>query len=361
MKKIKDFLIKNRRVIFMCLVIFVLFIGFSKFTYAKINSSSDEIYANKERKWTDLLGSELLGKIGAEVEEFLETVASNLLNAVGQVAAGTLMKLLNVFVLACAAVVFMLFFAFWSIFGGSIFDLPWPDKIVFNKMAMFDPNFINPDPNASLVGYAKNTQFIYYLEGAVRSVYFSFFVVAGALMVIAALIIGIKLAITSISIEKAQYKEALNKWIVGMVLLFSLHFIILGMFTINEKVCEIADKASQSVEIRYNITDLNIVTKAASVVKSIFSGIAGLIKGEGLSGFAEGDIVIKFHGYTGVVFYLLFNAVFNLDLISSITVLAILGQTINLIFKYIKRLFYIVFLAMIAPLVVAVDVIRRVI
>lgn len=363
MKSIKEFLSKHKKKI-VCIFIFLLVMISVTNVFAKINKNSSELKKDIEF-FKSIFGDNAFGNfLDSSLEnitDFVATTASNFINAIGQVAAGAIMKLLNVFVLAAAAVMFLLFYTFWSIFGGSIFDLPWPDKIVFNEMAMFDPNFINYDAQSTLYGYAKSTQFIHYLAGAVKTLYFSFFVIAGAIMIVAALVIGIKLAISSISVEKAQYKEILNKWIVGMVILFSLHFIIAGCFTINEKICEIASEVSNVVEIRYNITDLNLITKAASVIKSIFNGLGSLLTGGGLSGFADGDIIITFKGYQGVMFYLLFNAVFNLDLISSITLLAVLGQTINLIFKYIKRLFYIVFLAMLGPLIVAVDVVKRIV
>lgn len=364
MKSIKEFLSKHKKKI-VCIFIFLLVMISVTDVFAKINKNSSELINDDFSFFKSIFGDNAFGNFldssTQKITDFVQTTASNFINAIGQVAAGSIMKLLNVFVLAAAAVMFLLFYLFWSIFGGSIFDLPWPDKIVFNEMAMFDPNFINYDSLDALRGYAENTQFIRYLAGAVKTLYFSFFVIAGAIMIIAALVIGIKLAISSISVERAQYKETLNKWIVGMVVLFSLHFIIAGCFTINEKICEIASEVADAVEIRYNITDLNLITKAASVVKSFFSGLGSLFTGGGLSGFADGDIIITFKGYQGIMFYLLFNAVFNLDLLSSITLLAVLGQTINLIFKYIKRLFYIVFLAMLGPLVVAVDVVKRIV
>lgn len=362
MEKIVDFLKKNKKMIF-TLAIFVLLITVGNTVFAKINSASAEL-KSEEYFFRDLLGdnffTETLDGIAGTVKDATRYVADSLVKAVGQVAAGSLMKILNFFALAAAAVFFLALYAIWGLFGGSIFDMPWPDKIVFNEMAMFDPNFINPTKTSELYSDIQATHLMGYMQSAITTVYFSFFVIAMAIMVISAMVLGIKLAMTSIASQKAQYKEMINKWVVGVVLLFSLHFIMAGAFAINEAICEICSKAAAKVTIKFDITQMNAVTKAGSVLKSIFNGVKGLLSGEGFSGFGKNSIILKFKGYNGIMWYLLLNAGFNSDLIASMTLLAILGQTINLIFHYLKRFFYIIFLAMIGPMIVAVDVIKRV-
>lgn len=363
MEKFVNFLKKNKKVIICCLLLVIL-ITTSNQTFAMISKYSTERQKDVDF-FKSIFGDNFITNLADSglqgAENAARTVANSFIKTIGQVAAGSLMKILNFFVLAAAAVMFLLFYSIWSLFGGSIFDMPWPDKIVFNEMAMFDPNFINPTPNSILYGDIQSTNFMSYMQGAIRTTYFSFFAIAMAIMVIAAMILGIRLALTSIASQKAQYKEMINKWVVGVILLFSLHFILAGAFAINEKICEVCSHAvSAGVKIDFDITDLNALTKAGSVLKSIFNGIKGLFEGNGLEGFKDDRIVIPFQGYTGIMWYLVFNAVCNLDLIASLTLLAVIGQSINLIFHYLKRFFYLIFLGMVGPLVVAVDVFKRI-
>ena len=44
------------------------------------------------------------------------------------------------------------------------------------------------------------------MQGVIQNIYFSFFTLAGTVFVLAAVIIGIKLAFSALASEKAQYK-----------------------------------------------------------------------------------------------------------------------------------------------------------
>lgn len=342
MKKIINFIQKNKKIICMVLLFIVGITVINNQVFAMINDNSDELTKNTSENW---------------FTEKLKYVVDLIVNTIGSVAAGTVMKILNVFVLAAAAFCFLFMYLVWGLLGGSLFDMPFPDKIVFNKMAIFDPNFINPTKNDLLVSTAKGTNLMQYFEGVASSIYFTFFIVAGLIMVIAAMVIGIKMALTSIAIEKAQYKETLNKWLLGVVLLFCLHFVILGIFTVNEQICQVASNIADNCEFKYDFTDWNVATKVAGKIKGFFTGIASLIKDGTWQ--PDEEIAIIFEGYFGIILYLIFASVLNGDLIASITLLAIIGQTINLIIRYLKRFILVIFMAIISPLVVAVDVVKR--
>ena len=291
-------------------------------------------------------------------------VVQKLIDIVGNIAMGTILKMVQVLIVGVAGMAFLLLYTLWGSIGGSLIDLPFPDKIVFNKMAIFDPNFINPTPVDALKGWAQSTNIIQYFTEPVKNIYFSLFIIAGLIMVIAALIIGIKLAITSIASEKAQYKETLNKWIMGMVLLFSLHFIILGEFTINEEICKIASKSSTSVGICLNFDNYSAITKAVNGVHKLFSTIKDVITGDKANKDGNGEVTtlnFPVEGLGGILVYQVVQVVLTSDILAAMCFLCLMGQTLNLIVHYTKRFFYIIFLAMLGPLVVAVDVIKRVI
>ena len=339
MRKISDFFKKNRKNIFIIIAVTFLVFFCSNFIFAAINSESVELEKNSYK----------INGLG----EAAATVLDVILNFVGNIAAGTILKLIAGLIGALAGLMFMIVVIVWDVLGGSVLNLPFPDRIIFNQMSMFDPNFINPT-TTGLQGFVENTNFISLLQDVASNIYFTFFIVAGLIMVIAAMVIGIKLAISSIAIEKAQYKELLNKWLIGIVVLFCLHFFILGAFTLNEKICEIASAIAGNTSVNFDFTDMSLGTKAAGLVKGFFSWITG-----------NGDqpdadrFTMPLSGYGGLLMYLVIAVVFGGDLICSIALLALIGQMINLIFQYFKRFVFVIFLAIVSPLVVAVDIIKR--
>lgn len=341
MKKSKIKFKKSYKFALVILLLIGIFTLSLSSTFAYINSSSIEL--GNDSGWDVILN-----------------VVQKLVDIVGNVAMGAILKMVQVLIVAVAAGAFLLLYTLWGALGGSLIDLPFPDKIVFNQMAMFDPNFINPTPDSALKSWATGTNIIKYFTEPVKNIYFSLFIIAGLIMVIAALIIGIKLAITSIASEKAQYKETLNKWIMGMVLLFSLHFIILGEFTINEEICKIASKSSTSIGVCLNFDEYNIVTKAVNGVHKLFNTITDFFTGNNTSENTT-TLNLTASGLGGILFYQIIQVVLTSDILAAMCFLCLIGQTLNLIVHYTKRFFYIIFLAMLGPLVVAVDVIKRVI
>jgi len=93
----------------------------------------------------------------------------------------------------------LLYFIFSPISAGYAF--PFPDQIIFNKIGFFDPNFINPT--------TVNGSPVKILQELIRNLYYTGFVIAGTVFLIAAMVIGIKLAISTIASDKAHYKQAL--------------------------------------------------------------------------------------------------------------------------------------------------------
>ncbi|MNN99995.1 hypothetical protein D3C81_2197810 [compost metagenome] len=64
------------------------------------------------------------------------------------------------------------------------------------------------------------------------------------------------------------------------------------------------------------------------------------------------------HGYGGMLMMFALKA-FGGDFISSIICAILLGQTVIIVVMYVRRLFYCIILGMLAPAIVAVDVIKK--
>lgn len=59
-----------------------------------------------------------------------------------------------------------------------------------------------------------------------------------AFMLILLIFIGIKMAISTVASEKAVYKRMIVDWIVGMILVFSIHYIMIFILNVNDSMVE---------------------------------------------------------------------------------------------------------------------------
>lgn len=331
MKKILKEIKKNKKIIFcfcITLALLALFLCFSNSSYALSNPEYNE---GADSKFTQALKWVLQKILGLGV------------GVLGK-AISPLINLVNI-------IIFSLLYSVSLVTGvtnGLAF--PFPDQIVFNGIPMLDPNFINPtNDDKAIVNVMSST---------IQKLYYSFFSLAGTVFVLAAVIIGIKLAFSSIASEKAQYKDAIKHWLTGLAALFLMHFILAGMFAINEQVCISASKLCNKVDITLNL--VSDVSDIGSTIKGAVSTVAGWISEDAGNAVKEfGDV--KFSGYGGVIIKFALNGLLKGDIIYSIGLSIMLGQTFTLLIMYFKRVFYCIILGMVAPLVVAMDTIQKVV
>ena len=336
-KNIKNWLKENKKIIFTVLILLVTISVISSF-------SNNAVFAK-------LTGEEQLVKgetgLAGNVMDVLGDLLRNLLNF----GTGVLMAPFTTLMLAIALFIFLVLYTIFQALGISngILSFPFPDSIVFNRMAFFDPNFINPTE----VGDGAP---VYLLQGTISSLYYTFFILALTIFVIAAMVIGIKLAISSIASEKAQYKQALSNWVFGIILLFTVHFLMAGIFAINEGITAVAYEVAGKIDFKLPFL------KGIPVVGNAISNVIGLV-GDLVGGITGGAVTIdspsvNVTGYMGLILTFALQALGG-DMISALVLFIIMGQTLALVVMYTKRLFYCIFLGMLAPLIVAVDVIKK--
>lgn len=115
---------------------------------------------------------------------------------------------------------------------------PWADRIIFNTIPFLDINFLNPDEHSMFgKGSDGNDQI---LAKIVKNVYYTVLSLAVGFLGVAVGIMAVRLAISSIAAEKAKYKEAIMNWLLGIVMLFTMHFILSFVFYTNEQMVKIA-------------------------------------------------------------------------------------------------------------------------
>ncbi len=337
-KNIKNWLKENKKIMFTVLILLVAISVISSFgnnaVFAKL--TGEEKLLNGETG------------IGGEVINIIGDVVKNILNF----GTGVLLRPFTTLMLAIALFIFFVMYVIFQALGISngILSFPFPDSIVFNRMAFFDPNFINP----TQVGN-KNAP-VYVLQGTISSLYYTFFILALTIFVIAAMIIGIKLAISSIASEKAQYKQALSNWVFGIILLFTVHILMAGIFAINEGITAVAYEVAGTIKFKLPLLEaIPIVGNSIGNVVGAVSDLLGDLTGGAIT---IPSVSIDVPGYMGLIIIYVLKALGG-DMISALILFMIMGQTIALVVMYTKRLFYCIFLGMLAPLIVAVDVIKK--
>lgn len=327
MKKKFKLIMKNKKFIFSLVIILMLIGLFLHMNNSLYAATNPEYYKapSDVQKW---------------INDFFSKILDQKVGVLGKPIAA-LVNLVNI----------ILFIVLYSVFVASgISDglkFPFPDQIIFNGLPMLDPNFINPNGDSgSMVNIMKDI---------VQNFYYSFFALAGTVFVLAAVVIGIKLAFSALASEKARYKEAIKNWIMGLGMLFLMHFVLAGMFAINEQICISASKICKNVT--FGINPLELIPWAGSIIKGMIN-VAGSI-------FGHDNVTEKFaihvQGYGGLILRFAVKGILQSDLIYSIGLAIMLGQTFTLIIMYIKRVFYCIILGMIAPLIVAMDTIQKVV
>lgn len=345
MKVKRKNLMKYKKILNRLMTVAMLLVIFMNFVSPMINES----YGAVGDRYTYLSNN---GDVSGE------NGTSPVIDSIMGFAMGAVGTALSAVVLGVVGILYMLIILVFSPIMGWHW-LPGPEDIVYNGIPVFDPNFIAPSENVQNNSFyiAQNTN----VKSMILQFYQTGYVVAGSIFVIGAMIIGIKLAVTSIASEKAYYKEMIGKWIKGLVLLFTIHIIITACFYLNEQIVNAlyhsvyggnvgTPGSDYALAFQIPYTPLGPVGKLLNGVLSFFTGDANTIsdtyKGFGISGLIGG---------------LMLRAMTDGDLIAAITVAALIGQILSLMITYFKRVFVCIILAAIAPYVVAVDFIRKLI
>lgn len=191
-----------------------------------------------------------------------------------------------------------------TIGSGANENLLTPYDIFFNKVLLTDVDFTNVD----MEGANEKTQTVRLMRAAVAKWYYIMRLIASIILLAILVVVGIKMAISSVAEEKALYKKALVDWAVSLALIFLLQFII--SFTV--------------------LCNNGLVKSLAAIGSSDSADISDTI--DDLKNMAMGAV-----GWETIA--------------ATIVYVAISVQTIAFLFQYIKRMINIGFLIIISPLI----------
>ena len=172
-----------------------------------------------------------------------------------------------------------------------------PLDIFFNNIKLFDINFFD---------IGTETNFINTMRSSVAGWYYVMRTLAAAILLVIFIYVGIRMAISTLAEEKAEYKKMLVNWLVSILLIFLMQYIVIFTINCNNGIIE-ALKAS------VNTKDIEEVYKEL---------------------FMKGTSLIDLNAIAATIIYCM-----------------LVWQTLGLVFAYFSRMLKIAFLIIISPLI----------
>lgn len=230
------------------------------------------------------------------------------------------------------------------------------EEIFKGKIPMLDVNFFNPttekmDDDRVAADALANDSLAGLLQETVSRWYVLLRNIALILMMSILLYIGIKILLSSLALDKAKYKELLMDWVVGMCLLFFMHYIMVFSVTLVEMVTDLLGSTNDNI----------FVTGLADTTGKIGDAVEAFRKED--PSFWE-DEYVEDPEVDGYVLYWNNHNIMSRMMLESqlvtgnalpigytICYLVLIMFTICFLFTYIRRVIYLAFLTMIAPLV----------
>ena len=251
-----------------------------------------------------------------------------------------------------------------------------PEQIFANKISILDVNFFNPNDYTTekmLSGENMKEQksIAETLQSTIAGWYVAIRNLCIVIMFLVLIYLGIKIIISSSSQDKAKYKERITDWLVGMCMLFFLHYFMGFVTTVNDMIVRALAGAEQTTYY-YTIVDTdgkfrnyNFEMATEEDAGSAFNGtMADKLEGEGIIQ----DLDIDGKSYKSYVWptNLMGRARIELQLEPqgnseennlirkfgwTVIFIGMVMYTVLFLFRYIKRVIILAFLTMIAPFV----------
>ena len=236
-----------------------------------------------------------------------------------------------------------------------------PETIFSNQIEILNIDFINPIKEED---YKVSRDKIIAALKNLRTVIASWYVAIRNLALVAMLSIlvyvGIKIIISSTASDKAKYKQMLVDWLVGMCLLFMLHYIMAFTIFLTEKITDMISSSAEVVQIYYptaldaddNADDEDI--KENKEKAFIFNKACKTYDKK--EEYKKGDKLESFSNLTSYArFYAQMGGEHTKAILTGaaylIIYIVLISFTVTFAFTYLKRVVMMAFLTIIAPFV----------
>lgn len=111
------------------------------------------------------------------------------------------------------------------------------DKLLFNKVPLLDVNIFNlQQAGGEALGPGD---LLYIIRYNIATWYYIIRSIAIVGLLITLIYIGIRIAISSVAEQKAKYKNLLISWVVSFLIVFGMHYFMIGIISINETLLEL--------------------------------------------------------------------------------------------------------------------------
>ncbi len=126
--------------------------------------------------------------------------------------------------------------------------------------------------------YEGNQTFNTVLKQKISMLYANMRNIALIISVFSLIYIGIRMAIATVSTDKARYKKLLKSWLVGFILIFLLHYITIFVMELSKLFQQIIAQVAQNLEIKTDF-EYNIVNRVSANYTNAkgFSGVTSVI------------------------------------------------------------------------------------
>jgi len=203
-----------------------------------------------------------------------------------------------------------------------IFALPTLDGIIFNTNPAFKLSFFDEKTSGSVVDS---------IQGYIGAVYNGFRYLVTAVYIVVLVYLGVRMILSSVGRQKAHYKEMFKYWLIGLLLIFSFHWVMAGIIWLsNEFVDILAGVSTELLSISASDVPGAVKTAAGGFEKASKTPITLYL----LTVIAEGSDFPVFG-----------------QMLGGILVLVVFGATLVIMFTYLKRLFTIALLILLFPFV----------
>lgn len=235
-----------------------------------------------------------------------------------------------------------------------------PDAIFSDKVEILNIDFINPIQKDKYdIKSDATTAALTTLRKVIASWYVAVRNLALVAMLSILIYVGIRIIVSSAASDKAKYKQMLMDWVVGMCLLFMLHYVMSFTIFITKQITSMVSSATQSIELwKPESSDVGENDGLKRVNKSItFNKNQDYYDENGNpKKYSQGEELTHVPSLINYVrFYAQMGGGVDQAVLIGATYLIIyiilIVYTVMFAFKYMKRVITIAFLTMIAPFV----------
>ncbi|MCL2859505.1 MAG: hypothetical protein FWF46_02810 [Oscillospiraceae bacterium] len=134
--------------------------------------------------------------------------------------------------------------------GGSLFNVLKGDHkvtvedVIFNRVPLLDANFFD-FANAGGKQLSQNS-LIYKVRQGIAGWYSTLRTIAIMGMLAMLIYIAIRMALSNVAEDKANYKSKFVDWLIGFIIVLTIHYFMLAIITINDQFVKILDFSANS-------------------------------------------------------------------------------------------------------------------